>query len=139
MLTEEISRAKTAEKELNENLMEEIQRAGESESILLQSQQVLAEQISRKVEKEDGKGLSENDYTTEEKNKLAGMEKYVEDKIQQHNTGTSVHADIRKLISELTNRLNTLVDSDDTTLDQLSEKVAYIKSNRTLIENVTTS
>jgi hypothetical protein len=139
MLTEEISRAKTAENGLNENLMEEIQRAGESESILLQSQQVLAEQISRKVEKEDGKGLSENDYTTEEKNKLAGMEKYVADKIQQHNTAVSAHTDIRKLISELTNRLNTLVDSDDTTLDQLSEIVAYIKSNRTLIENVTTS
>lgn len=139
MLTEEISRAKTAENGLNENLMEEIQRAGESESILLQSQQVLAEQISRKVEKEDGKGLSENDYTTEEKNKLAGMEKYVADKIQQHNTAVSAHTDIRKLISELTNRLNTLADSDDTTLDQLSEIVAYIKSNRTLIENVTTS
>lgn len=67
MLTEEISRAKTAENGLNENLMEEIQRAGESENILLQSQQVLAEKIDSKVEKEDGKGLSENDYTTEEK------------------------------------------------------------------------
>ncbi len=32
-----------------------------------------------------------------------------------------------------------LTDSDDTTLDQLSEIVAYIKSNRDLIENITTS
>ena len=81
----------------------------------------------------DGKGLSENDYTTEEKNKLAGMEKYVEDKIQQHNTGTSVHADIRKLISELTNRLNTLVDSDDTSIDTVflttSLEYAYLSSS----------
>ena len=32
--------------------------------------------ISNLVEKEDGKGLSSNDYTTEEKNKLAGLENY---------------------------------------------------------------
>jgi len=32
-----------------------------------------------------------------------------------------------------------LADSDDTTLDQLSELVAYIKNNKSLIDNVTTS
>lgn len=32
-----------------------------------------------------------------------------------------------------------MLDSDDTTLDELSEIVAYIKSNRSLIESVTTS
>ena len=58
--------------------------------------------------------------------------------ISTHNTNTSAHADIRTLISNLTNRLNTLADSDDTTLDQLSEIVAYIKSNKTLIDAVTT-
>ena len=57
--------------------------------------------------------------------------------ISTHNTNTSAHADIRTLISNLTNRLNTLADSDDTTLDQLSEIVAYIKSNKTLIDAVT--
>ena len=35
--------------------------------------------------------------------------------------------------------MSALADSDDTTLDQLSEIVAYIKSNRSLIENVTTN
>lgn len=58
--------------------------------------------------------------------------------IATHNTNTSAHADIRTLISELTNRFNALADSDDTTLDQLSEIVAYIKSNKTLIDAVTT-
>ena len=43
------------------------------------------------------------------------------------------------LIQGLTDRLNALADSDDTTLDQLSEVVAYIKSNRELIEAITTS
>ena len=59
--------------------------------------------------------------------------------VSNHNTADSSHEDIRNLISVLSTRLNTLADSDDTTLDQLSEIVAYIKSNRTLIENVTTN
>lgn len=59
--------------------------------------------------------------------------------ISTHNTNTSAHNDIRDLITGLTTRLNTLADSDDTTLDQMSEIVAYIKSNKELIESITTS
>ena len=59
--------------------------------------------------------------------------------ISTHNTNTEAHNDIRKLITGLTNRLNALADSDDTTLDQLSEIVAYIKNNKTLIDGITTS
>ena len=62
-----------------------------------------------------------------------------ESKVAAHNTGTDTHSDIRLLIQGLTDRLNALADSDDTTLDQLSEVVAYIKSNRSLIESITTS
>ena len=58
--------------------------------------------------------------------------------VSAHNTGADTHSDIRALIQGLTARLNALADSDDTTLDQLSEVVAYIKSNRTLIEAITT-
>ena len=61
-----------------------------------------------------------------------------ESKVSAHNTGTDTHSDIRLLISGLTDRLNALADSDDTTLDQLSEVVAYIKSNRDLISSITT-
>ena len=59
--------------------------------------------------------------------------------VNTHNTSTSAHNDIRNLITGLTTRLNALADSDDTTLDQLSEIVAYIKNNKSLIESVTTS
>ena len=55
-----------------------------------------------------------------------------------HNTEITAHSDIRLLIQGLTERLNALADSDDTTLDQLSEIVAYIKSNRDLIAAVIT-
>lgn len=61
-----------------------------------------------------------------------------ENKVSSHNTAINAHNDIRILIQELTDRLNALADSDDTTLDQMSEIVAYIKSNRTLIEDITT-
>lgn len=64
---------------------------------------------------------------------------FVQNAVSNHNTSTTAHSDIRELISGLTTRLNALADSDDTTLDQLSEIVAYIKSNRTLIESVTTN
>lgn len=59
--------------------------------------------------------------------------------ISTHNTATNAHNDIRLLIDDLTTRLNTLIDSDDTTLDQISEIVAYIKSNKSLIESITTN
>lgn len=59
--------------------------------------------------------------------------------ISTHNTSTSAHNDIRDLINGLTTRLNTLADSDDTTLDQMSEVVAYIKANKSLIDSITTS
>jgi hypothetical protein len=59
--------------------------------------------------------------------------------ITSHNTNTGAHGDIRDLITGLTNRLNALADSDDTTLDQMSEIVTYIKSNKSLIEDITTN
>lgn len=59
--------------------------------------------------------------------------------VSNHNTSTSAHNDIRELITGLTTRLNTLADSDDTTLDQMSEVVADIKANKELIESITTS
>lgn len=59
-------------------------------------------------------------------------------KVTEHNTAEDSHNDIRLLIAGLTNKLNALADSDDTTLDQMSEIVAYIKSNKSLIDSVTT-
>ena len=57
----------------------------------------------------------------------------------EHNTATDAHNDIRLLIEDLATRLAAIADSDDTTLDQLSEIVAYIKSNKDLIDAITTN
>ena len=63
----------------------------------------------------------------------------VSGQINTHNTATTAHNDIRLLISGLTERLNALANSDDATLDQMSEVVAYIKANRDLISQITTN
>lgn len=62
-----------------------------------------------------------------------------ESKVSEHNTSEASHNDIRVLLQGLANRLNALADSDDTTLDQMSELVAYVKSNKSLIDAITTS
>ena len=58
--------------------------------------------------------------------------------VSTHNTKTDAHNDIRLLISGLTTRLDALANSDDDTLDQMAEVVAYIKANRDLIDQITT-
>ena len=59
--------------------------------------------------------------------------------VSVHNTNNDSHADIRLLIDGLTTRLNALANSTDEDLDQMAELVAYIKSNRSLIDSITTS
>lgn len=59
--------------------------------------------------------------------------------VSGHNVHPSAHNDIRLLITELTTRLDALANSDDDTLDQMAEVVAYIKDNRELIEQITTN
>lgn len=77
------------------------------------------------------------------KNEVMGFaenaSRIVAENIATHNISSTAHDDIRQLIIGLNNKLNTVLDSDDSTLDQLSEIVNYIKDNRDLIETITTS
>lgn len=59
--------------------------------------------------------------------------------VSSHNTSTNAHNDIRLLIEGLTTRLNALANSTDADLDQMAEIVTYIKSNKNLIDGITTS
>lgn len=59
--------------------------------------------------------------------------------VSTHNTSDGAHSDIRLLLSALASRVNTALNSSDVDLDQLSEIVAYIKNNSSLIAGVTTS
>lgn len=88
--------------------------------------------------KADNALTSAKSYTDTKVSNLASTT-VVDNKISSHNSSTSAHNDIRVLIDELTTRLNTLANSTDEDLDQMAEIVDYIKSNKSLIDSVTTS
>lgn len=75
----------------------------------------------------------------QETGEFVPIEEILQAGVKAHNINEQAHSDIRELISGITTRLNALADSDDITLDQLSEIVAYIKANKSLIDSITTS
>lgn len=131
-LNSEITRAKTSEETLTNDLSSEITRATTAESDLDTKKANIASPTLTGTPKAPTATAGTN--TTQ-----IATTAFVQTAVSNHNSSSTAHTDIRDLIAGLTTRLNTLADSDDTTLDQLSEVVAYIKSNRTLIENITTN
>lgn len=59
--------------------------------------------------------------------------------VSQHNVANDSHNDIRLELKVINDKLNAFFDSDNQTLDELSEIVAYITSNKALIDSITTS
>lgn len=60
-------------------------------------------------------------------------------RVSAHNTDDEAHQDLRTALELINTRLTAFFDSDDQTLDELSEIVAYITSNKSLINAITTS
>lgn len=56
-----------------------------------------------------------------------------------HNTSTESHGDLRQELKAISTRLNSFLDVDDQTMDELSEVLAIISSNKSLIDAITTS
>ena len=89
--------------------------------------------LNKKVEIEDGKGLSTNDYTTLEKEKLASLENYDDTQVQSHMTRTEGQiADLQNLIGNtpltttsqsLTGALVEIKNSCDTANTSVAERV----------------
>ena len=71
----------------------------------------MQEEVSNKVDKVAGKGLSTEDFTTEEKTKLAGLSNYNDD-------------DITSLITTLTLKVETL----ETDYTALKARVAALET-----------
>lgn len=97
-LTSEISRATGRENEIEAKIDALIGDAPEIMDSLPELIDVInnhAELIEGKVDRQPGKGLSTNDYTTEEKNKLAGLANYND-------------SEVRELITALTLKVNGL-------------------------------
>lgn len=97
-LTSEISRATGRENEIEAKIDALIGDAPEIMDSLPELIDFInnhAELIEGKVDRQPGKGLSTNDYTTEEKNKLAGLTNYND-------------SEVRELITALTLKVNGL-------------------------------
>lgn len=141
VLESEIERANSAENSNSANISEETTRALLAEETIRTS---LQEHISDKtnphnVTKEQ-LAIGNVDNTSDiDKPVSTAQQNALDTALSTHNTSDSSHNDMRLLISGLTTRLNALADSDDTTLDQLSEIVAYIKNNKSIIDGITTS
>lgn len=73
--------------------------------------------------------------------KLSNLESIdeIRNLIAEHNVDSKAHSDIRLIINDFKTAVYRILDSDDVTLDQVSEIVAYIKSNKELIDAITTS
>ena len=85
-LTSEISRATGRENEIEAKIDALIGDAPEIMDSLPELIDVInthAELIAGKVDKQTGKGLSTNDYTTEEKTKLAGLSNYNDSEVKE--------------------------------------------------------
>lgn len=97
-LTSEISRATGRENEIEAKIDTLIGDAPEIMDSLPELIDVInthTELIAGKVDKQTGKGLSTNDYTTEEKTKLAGLSNYND-------------SEVRELITALTLKVSAL-------------------------------
>lgn len=70
---------------------------------------------------------------------IAGAKTEAQTNLTNHNVNTGAHADLRAALTELSNWVKDLLDSDDETLNEMHEVVAYIKSNKALIDAITTS
>lgn len=112
----------------------------QSQDNLLATKEALNAEISRAENKENEIEKNLNDEITRAKSTENGLSSDINNEINRAATAEmTINDSLSLLISELTTRLNALADSDDTTLDQLSEIVAYIKNNKTLIDGITTS
>lgn len=80
----------------------------------------LQELIDKKVNKEEGKGLSANDFTNEHKQKLEGLEPTNLQPLQDRVTA-----------------IETTLSVDDTSLDTLQEIVTQVKNNKNLEQLLT--
>ena len=129
----EVTRAKNAESDLNTTISNEVTRAKNAESSLSTT---ISDEVTRA---ESALNTTISNEVTRAKKAESDLSSSIQTSISSHNTSTTAHDDIRTLINNLTTRINAVADSEDVDLDQLSEIVAYIKSNRSLIDNVTTS
>ena len=91
---------------------------------------VLKEMLGNKVDKVSGKGLSTNDYTTAEKNKLAGIASgATKITVDSALSGTSTNPVQNKVVAERIGTIETNVSAAATTAGNAAASVAAVKKD----------
>lgn len=91
-----------------------------------------------KVDKVTGKGLSTNDFDNNYKYLLDHPESNIVNTLTSQETSKALSAQMGYVLKGLIDNINTLLQSDDVDLDTLQEIVTYIKSNKSILDSVTT-
>ena len=84
------------------------------------------------VQKVPGKKLSTEDFTTELRIKLEGLQQVDTSGLLPKGDYMGTAQDLKKMIDDL----NAILQSDDTELDQLQEIVTYIKQNKHILSTL---
>lgn len=90
------------------------------------------EVLDKKVDKVPGKKLSTEDFTTELRQKLEGLQQVDISLLLPRGNFTGTAQDLKDLIDNLTR----ILQSPDTELDELREIVAYIKQNKHILSTL---
>ncbi len=122
--------------DLVDSALKKIEQKNESQDNLLATKESLNSEISRAIGKENEIIQNLNSEIARANASEDGLSNNI---ANETNRAIMAESSINESISELIVRLNTLADGDDTTLDQLSEIVTYIKNNKSLIDNITTA
>ena len=88
--------------------------------------------INDKVDKVPGKKLTTEDFTTELRKKLEGLQQVDISLLLPRGNFTGTAQDLKDLIDNLTR----ILQSPDTELDELQEIVAYIKQNKHILSTL---
>ena len=90
------------------------------------------EVLDKKVDKVPGKKLSTEDFTTELRQKLEGLQQVDISLLLPRGNFTGTAQDLKDLIDGITR----ILQSPDTELDELREIVAYIKQNKHILSTL---
>ena len=105
---------------------------GNTKERIAETFELLATELERKVNKVPGKKLSTEDFTTELRQKLEGLQQVDTSGLLPKGGYTGTAQDLKNLIDAI----NRILQSDDTDLDQLQEIVTYIKQNKHILSTL---
>lgn len=123
-LQEEVTRSTNADNKLTRDLSTESTTARAAEKKNADNIASNTQAIQKKVDKIVGKGLSTNDYTTNEKNKLAGIASGAEVNVQSDWNQTDINSDDyikNKPVAVTTSKDGFMSAADKTKLDGIAK------------------